>query len=115
MAKKIYSTIAAIAIIAGIIFGVSSYETKFATAEDIKQIRCDIELLGERLENKILEDKIHDLQRRIWSLEDRYGGTLIPGAPVEIRNHYRELKRALEMAKTKVKNIAMNKVKVRGM
>lgn len=112
MAKKIYSIIGAIAVLAGLIFGVNAYETKFATAEDIKQIRCDIELLGERLENKILEDRIHDVNRRVWTLEDRYGGERVPLAPAEIRNQYRELKEALELAKAKVKAIA---IKSRGM
>lgn len=112
MAKKIYSVIGAIAVLVGIIFGVNAYETKFATAEDIKQIRCDIELLGERLENKILEDKIHDLNRRVWALEDRYGGDGVLLAPTEVRSQYRELKQVLELAKAKVSAIA---AKSRGM
>lgn len=106
MAKKIYSIIAAIAVLTGIIFGVNAYEAKFATAKDIENIRCDIELLGDRLENKILEDKIHDLNRRVWALEDRYGGDGVPVASAEIRNQYRELKQAIELAKAKVGAIA---------
>lgn len=101
--KKILAAIAAISVLAGLVFGVNAYETKFATAEDIKQIREDIELLAERLENKILEDKVHDLQRRLWSLEDRYGGRLVPKASQEVLDSYRELTYSLELAKKGIK------------
>lgn len=103
MMKRILQVISAVAVIAGIIFGVGSYETKFATAEDMKQVRQDILLLAQRLENKILEDKIHDTQRRIWSLEDRYGGTAVPEAPQAIKDQYRELRYSIDRAKLGIK------------
>lgn len=101
--KRVAAVTGAICVLAGLIFGVSAYETKFATAEDISNIRKDVELLGERLENKIQEDRIHALQERIWKLEDRYGGVMVPQAPQAVKEHYRELRYALELAKTRVK------------
>lgn len=103
MVKRISQLIAALAVIAGIVFGVSAYETKFAAAEDMKQVRQDILLLAQRLENKILEDKIHDLQRRLWALEDRYDGSGVPSAPLTVKEQYRELKYSLECAKRGIK------------
>jgi hypothetical protein len=101
--KRIFAVISAIAVIIGLIFGVNIYEAKFATAEDIVKVREDVELLGERLENKILEDRIHALQERIWRLEDRYGGATVPHAPPTILEHYRELHHHLELIKAKIK------------
>ena len=100
---RIVAVIGAIAVLAGLIFGINAYETKFATAEDISHIRSDIELLGDRLENKIQEDRIHALQERIWKLEDRYGGVMIPKAPAAVKEHYRELRYQIELAKAKIK------------
>lgn len=92
-AKRIVPTISGIALITGIIFGVGAYETKFATADDIKRVMKSVALIEERLENKIIEDRLHALQQRMWVLEDRYGGTGVPKAPAEeIRTSYRELK-----------------------
>jgi hypothetical protein len=101
--KRISAVIGAIAVLAGLIFGINTYETKFATAQDIENVRADIELLGERLENKIQEDRIHAIQERIWKLEDRYGGVMVPKAPPSVLEHYRELRYQLELAKAKIK------------
>lgn len=100
--KRVFSVIAAIAVLSGIIFGINAYEAKFATAEDIKQVRQDIVLLGERLEQKILSDRAHSLQQRIWSLEDHYGGAGVPQAPSEVKENYRELKYDLKLLLAKI-------------
>lgn len=100
--KRISAVVGAIAVLAGLIFGINAYETKFATAGDISNIRTDIELLGERLENKIQEDRLHAIQERIWKLEDRYGGVMVPQAPASVMEYYRELRYQLELIKSKI-------------
>jgi hypothetical protein len=89
--KRIGSTIAAAAALAGIVFGVGAYETRFATADDIKRVMKSVDLIGERLDHKIQEDRLYALQKRMWTLEDRYGGATVPGAPPEVRESYRGL------------------------
>lgn len=100
--KRVGSILGAIAVLVGIIFGVNTYETQFATADDITQIRKSIALLEQRLEKKIQEDRLHAIQRRLWSLEDRYGGLAVPNAPREIRDSYRELSYEALMLKTRL-------------
>lgn len=73
-----------------------------AIAYDAKKAdQSEVDLLSERLEQKIVIDRIYNLQRRIWDLEDRYDGVGIPNAPIEVKKEYRELKQELEILKTK--------------
>lgn len=103
MAKRIGATIGAIAVIAGLLFGVSTYETKFATADELNQVVRDVVALSKRLENKIQEDRLHAIQQRVWALEDRYGGINVPDAPAEVCDGYREQKYEAEMLKQTIR------------
>lgn len=100
--KRVGSVIAGIAMLTGILFGVNAYEAKFATADDIKRVMKSVALLEQRLESKISEDRLHALQQRIWSLEDRYGGAAVPQAPTEVRGSYRELEYEAMLLKKKI-------------
>lgn len=57
-------TIISICVLFGIAFGAISY---FATADDLEQVAM-------RLDQKIMDDRIFSIQKRIWQLEDRYPG-----------------------------------------
>lgn len=100
--KKIISIIAGIAALTGIIFGINAYEAQFATADDIKRVMNSVALLEQRLEHKIMEDRLHAAQQRMWALEDRYGGANAPEAPAEIRNSYRELRYESTLLRQKI-------------
>lgn len=100
--KRVGSMIAGTAVLTGILFGVSAYETKFATADDIKRVMKSVTLLEQRLDHKLQEDRLYALQQRMWSLEDRYGGASVPTAPVEVRDSYRELAYEALLLKTKL-------------
>lgn len=46
------------------------YDERLAKAEDVNK---SIQKLSIRLEQKIQEDRLSNIQERIWALEDRYG------------------------------------------
>lgn len=100
--KRIASVIAGIAALAGILFGVSAHEAKFATADDIKRVMKSVTLIERRLDHKIQEDRLYALQQRMWNLEDRYDGPSVPSAPSEVRESYRELAYEALLLKSKL-------------
>lgn len=70
--KEILTTVLALISFAGIIWGVQSYlNSNFASAGEVQQ-------LEKRLDVKILEDRLFNLQERIWRIEDRYEKTQMP-------------------------------------
>ncbi len=87
-AKDILQTLVAIGIIVGMALGAISY---FATAEDLK-------LTQQRLDQKIIYDRVVDLKRMIYQMEDKYKGQPCEKWPEKDRNIYRELKMELEEA-----------------
>jgi hypothetical protein len=89
--KAIASIISAVAMLAGLVFGVSAYEEKFAKSRDLSRVEETVQLLGSRLDQKIRADRIHNLQRRIWDLEREFGGVGVPTAPPGVRKEYQEL------------------------
>ena len=46
------------------------YDERLAKAEDVNK---SIQALSIRLEQKIQDDRLSNIQQRIWNLEDRYG------------------------------------------
>lgn len=100
--KRLGSVIAGTAALAGILFGVSAYEAKFATADDIKRVIKSVTLIERRLDHKIQEDRLYALQQRMWNLEDRYDGPSVPSAPSEVRESYRELAYEALLLKSKL-------------
>lgn len=97
--KKILAAGTTLTLFLGIIGGIVMYDDRLAKSDELKEVKGDIELLGKRLQQKIVSDRIHNLQKRIWALEDRYGGVGIPNAPQHIKGEYRQLRVDLEQAK----------------
>jgi len=52
----------------------------------------DLQLIAERLEQKIVNDQLYDIQRQLWRFEDRYEGSPMSDWPYEDRERYRKLK-----------------------
>jgi len=90
--QKVCALILALAAITG---GAIAYDKS-------KADQCDLDLLSSRLEQKIVEDRLHNIQRRIWALEERYG-IGVPNAPPEIKKEYQELKLELQSLEKKGK------------
>lgn len=64
--KEILATIMSLIAFAGIIWGAQAYlYNNFASASEVQQ-------LEKRLDVKILEDRLSNIQDRIWKIEDRY-------------------------------------------
>lgn len=95
MLKKIITIVSFLIVLGGAVGGLMAWSDTFAK-------QCDLEVLSSRLEQKILDDRLHNLQQRMWSLEDRYGGPEVPLAPNEIKIEYRQLKLELEAVKRKL-------------
>ena len=67
-------TILAILVILGAFFGSYRYiDTRYALCADVTQTQRAIQKLEERLDQKILYDKLQAIQERIWKIEDRSG------------------------------------------
>ena len=98
ISKKVVSIASAIVLLAGLVsvcFGVNSYFAKSA----------ELELVGMRLDQKILMDRFRNVQQRIWDLEDRcHRVACSPEEKSEIQHlklELEEIKMELERLKTK--------------
>lgn len=75
--KQYLSPILILISFASIVWGAQSYlYTNYATAEDVKRIE-------KRLDVKILEDRMSNIQDRIWKIEDRYFEQRMPKEATE--------------------------------
>jgi len=63
------------------------YDQRLAKAEDVN---TSIQKLSIRLEQKIQEDRLGNIQERLWRVEDRYG-TDCSKMPVDACDTYRRL------------------------
>ena len=73
-------------------------------------LAAKIEMVAERLDSKIIQDRMEKLQERMWAMEDRWGERfaveknrihdtmeeLLHFMTEEARSHYRELQREYE-------------------
>lgn len=90
-------TLVTLATLIGIVFSAYFYlDSRYALARDLQLVEV-------RLEQKINSDQINNLQRRIWSIEDRYRGVRMPEIVAE---ELRELKLQVEQLKGNMKKEA---------
>jgi len=52
----------------------------------------DLKLVEMRLDQKIRNDQMYDIQMQLWKFEDRYEGSPLSDWPHEDRERYRQLK-----------------------
>jgi hypothetical protein len=71
MSAKVKTALAIVIGFISIIGSVAAYDARVAK-------QCDLEMLSSRLEQKIIADRIYQLQQRVWMLEDRFGGPVCP-------------------------------------
>lgn len=67
----------------------------------------ELELVSMRLDQKILSDRLYNLQSRVWAIEDRYGSD-ITKMPENIREEYRCLLREIEELKRRLSSMKVN-------
>lgn len=82
-------TIVALITITGALFAVDHRYAK----------TCDVELVSVRLELKILQDRLNEITDRIWKLEDRYRGSVMPP---HIQEEVRQLDREKQQLEKKI-------------
>jgi len=94
--KDILQLVISVGLIIGMVVGAITY---FATAKDLQ-------LTQVRLEQKIMGDAVLDIQKRMWALEDRNGGSDCSKWKNEKdKAEYRKLSFEVEMAKKKLEKI----------
>ena len=71
-------------------------DDRWAKANDLKYIEL-------RLDQKILSDRLYEIQKRIWELEDRYGA--YDDMPDVVKEEYRKLKQEYELTKAQLDSI----------
>ena len=81
MSKLIQHAIALLALVSMLFGGYFYVDSRYALAGDVKN-------LSERLENKIIEDKLSNIQQRIWKIDDRYEEKIMPDS---VKEEYRQL------------------------
>lgn len=101
LVKKI-STVIAIIIGLCTLTGIGyKYDQRLAKAEDVNK---SIQKLSIRLDQKIQDDRLNNIQERIWKLEDRYG-TDPSKMPAETKEAYRHLLKEKEIILRTLKSI----------
>ena len=101
--KESATVIISIASVISIVFGVYFYnEARYASAKDLKEANEYTQKIEKRLDQKILNDNLNEIQKRIWMLEDKYDKKQIPDT---VKQEYRELKEKKEQLKEELKNL----------
>jgi len=59
-------------------------------------------MVAQRLDQKIIQDRINAIQERLWCLEDKYGNT-IADMPETIRDQYRRLLKEIKDLEKRLK------------
>jgi len=59
-------------------------------------------MVEQRLDQKIIQDRINAIQERLWSLEDKFG-SIIASLPETIRDQYRRLLKEMKDLEKRLK------------
>ena len=87
-----------ISIILGIVVSLFTISGGIYAVETHYAKKAEVKLLAERLDQKILQDRLYNIQERIWKLQDRY--ETIEKMPTSVKEEYRKL----EMEKEQISN-----------
>lgn len=68
--------------------------------------KTEVQLISQRLDQKILQDRLHNVQDRIWRLEDRY--QTIENMPDLVREEYRKLLLEKEQILNELQNMKLS-------
>jgi hypothetical protein len=88
---KISTTLGICVSIATLAGGVVAFDTHYAKTAEVKDLSEYVCAVEKRLDQKIKNDRINNVQERIWRLEDRYGKE-----EAEKMDEYRRLKKEKE-------------------
>jgi hypothetical protein len=91
--KKLISILGAVVVLCGLLTAYHGLDTYVAKA-------ADLALVAQRLDAKIDGDRADRIQDRLWKIEDRYRGKVMPAEELQL---YRELTRDLKDLNQKMK------------
>lgn len=84
--KKLSASVAAVLALVAVGYeGLSWMDSTYAGVGDVQRVEL-------RLDQKIMNDRLKDIEHRLWILDERYGGTMQEPTNREIRDEYRRLK-----------------------
>lgn len=86
--KKISVTLGLIISLTVIVGAGAKLDRRWAKADQLVMV-------AQRLDQKIIQDRINAIQERLWRLEDKYG-SIIANLPEIIRDQYRRLLKEIE-------------------
>ena len=88
--KVVASSVASLAaLVTSLYSGAVWIDDRYANKDDVRLIEL-------RLEQKIQQDRVQQIQQRIWQIEDRYRDKLQRPENSDAYNEYRKLKDELE-------------------
>lgn len=106
--KKLATILGLIITLSTIITLLFKLDNRFAKANEVKEleqnVQQSVQKIEQRLDLKILEDRLNSLRERRWSLEDRYGLN-IEEMPQEIRDEYRRLSEEMDKIKKAIEKL----------
>jgi uncharacterized protein YlxW (UPF0749 family) len=91
--QKIIVIISVVMGVAGVLGGAIALDRKYDESPELTVLQGEVELVKERLDVKILQDRIDGAQNRIWALQDRFRGQTMPQ---EVQEEIRRLKRDID-------------------
>jgi len=80
-------------------------DNRYCKAIEVDDVKVELQLVSDRLDQKILNDRINQIQERIWLLQDRYECTEAPVCETKMDKEEREVYRYLlkELKDTEIK------------
>lgn len=97
MSKDLIQTAIAVCTLIAIVLGGMAY---FAKADDLRMVEL-------RLDQKITNDQIMQLQNRLWQLEDRHDAKKCDEWPQSVKEEHRKLKAEIDDLKYRQQKIMM--------
>jgi len=94
--QKVTAIVGALVIIGSVVGATVRIDTRYAKTTQVYSLTEAVNYVGMRLDQKIIQDRISDLQDRIWKIEDRYRGKPMPQDAIEAIRQYKKEIRDLE-------------------
>lgn len=105
--KSLLAILVAICTLGGFAFAGSKYLAK--TSGDIEDLQKTVQLVMQRLDQKILTDQWIDVQRQMSWLEEKFKGAPIYRWPAEYRKRYKQLEQKFKLIEKQLDAILKNR------
>jgi hypothetical protein len=91
--QKVTAIVGAVAIIATVVGATIRVDTRYNQTKAVVAVDTEVQLVGVRLDNKIIMDKINYWEVKIDRIREKYDGKAMPPEAVQrINDAYREIK-----------------------